>query len=72
MYNYNIMLKECFITIQGISCITTDYSLNNILEYSKYIHGYIIFRIAESILKDIVNNKNEFKKINLSDPYMDF
>lgn len=72
MYNYNIMLKECFVTIQGISCFTSEYSLNNILEYSKYIHGYIIFRIAELILKDIVNNKNEFKKINLSDPYMDF
>jgi len=61
-----MILKECFITSNGISCITTSNSLHN-LEYSlikKNIIFYISLRLTESIIIDFFKNIYDLNQLN--------
>ena len=64
-----MIIKECFITNNGISCIITK---SNILDFNKYIHGYFLIRILEIVLNDVFNNKKEFKLLNFNNTFIDF
>ncbi len=65
------MIKECIATAQGISCFTSRNSIYDVLSNNKYIHGYFIFRLCEILVKDIINESDELKKINYSIPLID-
>jgi len=65
-------LKECYVSHNGISCITNINTLHDIKEinYMKfsYIKNNIVFymslRFVEFIIKDFLKNKNFLKSIN--------
>jgi hypothetical protein len=61
-----MIIKECFVTYNGISCI---YSQANIINY---IGKYFLLRLLEIVLIDTISKKDEFKLIDCYSPYIDF
>ena len=61
-----MIIKECFVTYNGISCINSQPNIVN------SISGYFLLRLLEIVLIDTISKKNEFKLINFSSPYIDF
>lgn len=69
-----MQFKECYVSKEGISCITNINTLHNIKEVTmnKFdIKTHIIFytslRFTEFIIKDVLSNKNFFNNINNDD-----
>ena len=51
--------KECFISKNGISCISSNqFKIFNKLIINDYIIGYITIRCFELIFNDFIANKN--------------
>jgi hypothetical protein len=66
-----MQFKECYVSKEGISCITNINTLHNIKEITinKFdIKSHFIFytslRIIEFFIKDVLSNKNIFTNIN--------
>ena len=69
-----MQLKECYVSKEGISCITNINTLHNIKEINIYkfdIKTHIIFytslRFIEFIIKDVFSKKNILTTINDDD-----
>ena len=63
-------IKECYVSQNGISCITNinsliDLKLLNIDTIKKNILFYIILRSSELILIDLIKNKNYLCNSNI-------
>lgn len=66
-----MQFKECYVSKEGISCITNINTLHNIkkITINKFdIKSHFIFytslRIIEIFIKDVLSNKNIFTNIN--------
>ena len=69
-----MQLKECYVSKEGISCITNINTLHNIKEINMHnfnIKTHIIFytslRFMEFIIKDILYKKHMFNYISEDD-----
>ena len=70
-------LKECYVSKNGISCITNINTLHNLKEitfnnidkisFKNNILLYIMFRFTELCIKDFFNNKHYLNNIGNSD-----
>ena len=63
-------IKECYVSQNGITCITSinsliDLKLLNIDTIKKNILFYIILRSSELILIDLIKNKNYLLNSNI-------
>lgn len=66
-----MIIKECFVTYNGISCITLKTNTINNYIIKNYINGFFLLRLFEIILFDIISKKDELKLINFSSLYID-
>ena len=65
-------IKECFVSHNGVSCITNIDKLRNIYfsNIKKNIILYMSLRITEFIIVDFLNNKHFINKINENNDFL--
>jgi len=67
-----MIIKECFVTYNGISCINSQSNIFNINIMKNYINGYFLIRLLEIVITDTISKKNDFRLINFNSLYIDF
>ena len=59
-----MIIKECYVSKNGISCISNINTLTNLKlnnnNFLKYLYSFLILRTCEYIINDITNNINYF------------
>ena len=53
-----MIVKECFVSTNGISCFKHTYNIININYHTEIFIYYLMIRASEFIISDFINNKN--------------